>query len=82
MRRSSCVSRTSTERAARTGLWRLLTRLSEERPLLITADDSDEMDPASLAVVAFALGRMDSQAVAALTSADGHGGWRTNSRDQ
>ena len=61
------------ERAARTGLWRLLTRLSEERPLLITADDSDEMDPASLAVVAFALGRMDSQAVAALTSADGHG---------
>ncbi len=62
------------ERAARTGLWRLLTRLSEERPLLITADDSDEMDPASLAVVAFALGRMDSQAVAALTSADGHGG--------
>ena len=59
------------ERAARTGLWRLLTRLSEDRPLLITADDSDDMDPASLAVVAFALGRMDSQAVAALTAANG-----------
>ena len=47
--------------------------MSEERPLLIAADDSDQMDPASLAIVAFALGRMDSQAVAALTSADGHG---------
>ncbi len=60
------------ERAARTGLWRLLTRLSEDRPLLITADDSDDMDPASLTVLAFALGRMDSQAVAALTAASGH----------
>ena len=59
-------------RAARTGLWRLLTRLGDERPLLVTADDSDLMDDASLDVLAFALGRMDGQPVAALATADCH----------
>jgi DNA-binding CsgD family transcriptional regulator/tetratricopeptide (TPR) repeat protein len=58
------------ERAARTGLWRLLTRLGEERPLLITVDDSHLMDSASAEVLAFALGRLDSQPVAALAAAD------------
>ena len=59
-------------RAAWTGLWRLLTRLGDERPLLVTADDSDLMDDASLDVLAFALGRMDGQPVAALATADCH----------
>ena len=43
-------------RAARTGLWRLLTRLSEERPLLVAVDDSDQIDAATLDVMSFALG--------------------------
>jgi DNA-binding CsgD family transcriptional regulator len=60
------------DRAARTGLWRLLTRLGEDGPLLVTADDSDLMDDASLRVLAFALGRMDSQRVAAFATADCH----------
>ncbi len=58
-------------RAARTGLWRLLTRLSEERPLLVAVDDSDQIDAATLDVMAFALGRMDSQAIAVLVAVDG-----------
>lgn len=58
-------------RAARTGLWRLLTRLSEERPLLVAVDDSDQIDGATLDVMAFALGRMDSQAIALLVAVDG-----------
>ena len=53
-------------------VWRLLTRLGDERPLLVTADDSDLMDDASLDVLAFALGRMDGQPVAALATADCH----------
>ena len=58
-------------RAARTGLWRLLTRLSEERPLLVAVDDSDQIDAATLDVMSFALGRMDSQAIAVLVAVDG-----------
>ena len=60
------------ERAARTGLWRLLTLLAEERPLLITVDDSDLMDEASVGVLAFALGRLDAQPVASLAAAESH----------
>ena len=61
-------------RAARTGLWRLLTRLSEERPLLVAVDDSDQIDAATLDVMSFALGRMDSQAIAVLVAMDGRPG--------
>ena len=62
-------------RAARTGLWRLLTRLSEERPLLVTVDDSDEIDPPASTSMSFALGRMDSQAIAVWwPSTGGHPG--------
>jgi hypothetical protein len=57
--------------AARTGLWRLLTRLAGEQPLLIAVEDSDHLDDATASLLAFALGRLDTQAVASLVVADG-----------
>jgi DNA-binding NarL/FixJ family response regulator len=48
------------------GVLRLMTTLAEERPLVVTVDDADGLDPATVDALAFAFGRLGVDAVGAL----------------
>ncbi|MEO1064147.1 MAG: LuxR C-terminal-related transcriptional regulator, partial [Actinomycetota bacterium] len=63
-------------RAVRLALWRLLSDVAATRPVAVLVQDSDQVDEVSRDVLAFALGRLDTDDVVVLVAAapgDDHG---------
>ena len=53
-------------RAVRTGLWHVLGRVAAGGPVVVLVHDSEQIDPLTRDVLAFALGRLDTDPVVAL----------------
>ncbi len=57
-------------RAVRTGLWHLLGRIAADGPVVLLVHDSEHVDPVTAEVLAFALGRLDTEPLVGLIAVE------------